>query len=54
MLPGFENLQYVSICSDNGVVPSRQQAITWINDDTVHWHMYASPGLIELKQSLVK
>ena len=25
--------------SDNGLVLNRQQAITWTNDDTIHWHM---------------
>ena len=31
-------------------MPSRHQAIIWINDDTVHWqiYIYALPDLIEL------
>ena len=35
----------VSIGSDNGLAPNRRQAITWTNDDPVHWRMYAPPGL---------
>ena len=27
------------IGSYNGMVPNRQHAITWSNDDTVHWYM---------------
>ena len=31
------NWQYTSIGSDNGLVPTRQQAIIWTNDDLVYW-----------------
>ena len=36
---GFSS-QYVSICSNYGLVPNRQQAIIWSNDDPVYWCMY--------------
>ena len=32
----------------NGLALNRQQAITWTNDDPVHWCIYALPGLSEL------
>ena len=35
--------------SDNGLEPVRQQAIIWINDSLVYWHIYASLGFNELK-----
>ena len=40
---GF-NWWTVIICSGNGLVSSRWEAITCGNNDTVHWHMYASAG----------
>ena len=42
------NCQYVCNGSGNGLVLNRQQAITWSNDDPVHWYIYASSGLNEL------
>ena len=33
------------IVSGNGLVSKRCQAIAWTNDVSVHWHIYASPGL---------
>ena len=36
------------IGSGNGLVPNRQQAIIWTNNDLVHWGLYASIGLSEL------
>ena len=33
------------ICSDNNLVPNRQQAIIWINDGLVYWPIYSSPGI---------
>ena len=36
-------LKFVIIGSGNGLV---HQAITWANDDTVHWLIYASSGLV--------
>ena len=29
----------------NGLAPDRWQAISWTNNDPVHWCLYASPGL---------
>ena len=40
---GF-NCQYVSIGSDNGLEPSRRQAIIWTNADPIHWRIYVAPG----------
>ena len=31
--------------SSNGLAPDRRQAITWTNDDPVHWRIYAVLGL---------
>ena len=36
-------------CSDKGLGPNGRQAITWRNDDPVHWRIYASLGIIVLK-----
>ena len=33
-----------SIGSRNGLAPNRRQAITWTNDDLVHWRIYAAIG----------
>ena len=30
--------------SGNGLVPSRQQAITWINTDPIHLRIFAALG----------
>ena len=46
------NWQKVSIVLGNGLVPSRQQAITWTNVGLVHWRMYicmsVNQGLVSL------
>ena len=42
------NWQYVRIGSVNGLAPNRRQAITWTNDDPVHWRIYAALGGDEL------
>ena len=36
LFPGIQ-LQYVITGSGNGLAPNRCQAITWTNDDPVHW-----------------
>ena len=41
-VPRGQYQQYSSIGSDNGLAPTRQQAIIWTNADRVHWHVYAS------------
>ena len=40
----IDNKKY-SFVWGNGLVPNRQQAITWTNDDPLHWHTYALSGL---------
>ena len=42
------NWQYSIISSDNGLAPTRQQAIIWANVDIIHRHLYVSLGLNEL------
>ena len=42
------NWQYVSIGSDNGLAPSRWQAIIWTNADPVHQRICAALGGDEL------
>ena len=42
------NWQYVGIGLGNGLVPNRQQAITWTNADPIHWCIYAALGGDEL------
>ena len=42
------NWQYVIICSENRLSPSRRQAFTWTNDDHVLWCYMASLGHSEL------
>ena len=44
---GF-NWQDISICSGNGLMPNRQQAITWANADPILWRIYAALGGDEL------
>ena len=39
---------YASIGLDNGLAPSRRQAIIWINDGIVYRRIYASLGRNEL------
>ena len=34
--------------SDNGLAPTRRQAIIWTNDGLNCWHIYASLGLKDL------
>ena len=34
--------------SDNGLVPTRRQAITWTNVDPIHWRIYEALGGDEL------
>ena len=41
-------LKYSTIGSDNGLAPSRRQAIIWTNGGIVYWRIYASLGLNEL------
>ena len=47
MFPGVQS-QWASIGLGNGLAPNRQQAITWTNDDPVHWRTYAALGGDEL------
>ena len=47
---GF-NWHEVIIDSCNGLVPKGQQAITWTNDDPVHWYIYGSPDIKELSSA---
>ena len=46
---GF-NQEYSSFGSDNGLAPTRRQAIIWTNDVLVSWRIYASLGLNVLTQ----
>ena len=39
------------IGSDNGLAPTRRQAIIWTNDAEFSWRMYASLGLNELTEA---
>ena len=39
------------MCPMEKKAPDRRQAISWTNDDTVHWRIYASPGINELGTS---
>ena len=44
-VPKVQNYQYFSIGSDNGLVPTRQQAIIWTNDGKIidaYMHHWAS------------
>ena len=42
------NWQYDSIGSDNGLAPSRRQAIILTNADPIHWRIYVALGGDEL------
>ena len=42
------NQWYSSIDSDNGLVPTRRQAIIWTNADPVHRRLYGAQGGDEL------
>ena len=46
--------QYVIIGSDNGLAPNRRQVIIWTDDGLVYWCIYASLGLNEFTQWLVR
>ena len=48
--------KYIISGSGNGLVQvlRRRQAITWTNDNPVHWHLYASSGLIVSVYSAAK
>ena len=39
-------------CSDNGMTPTRRQAIIWTNDGIVYWCIYVSLGL-DMSQSII-
>ena len=41
-------MKITGIGLDNGLVPMRRQAIIWINDDPIHWRLYATLGGDEL------
>ena len=43
------NCQKYSIGFDNGLVPNRQQAIIWSNEDLISWCIYVSLEHSELK-----
>ena len=38
----FSKIPIDSIGSYDGLAVNRRQAITWTNDDPIHWHIYAS------------
>ena len=42
------NWQKIIIGSGKGLAPNRRQAITWTNDDPVHWRIYSVHGGDEL------
>ena len=52
--PQGSNWQYYRIGSDNGLVPTRRQAIIWTKDGIVYWRIYASHGLDELTLLMLK
>ena len=43
------NEQYSNICSDNGLAPTRRQAIIWTNADPVYQCIYLALGRDELR-----
>ena len=45
------NQQYSIIGSDNGMAPTRRQAIIWTNDGLGCWRIYASLSLSELREA---
>ena len=47
-LPKSSNWQYSRIDSDNGLAPSRRQAIIWTKDDLGNWSVYVSHSLYEM------
>ena len=46
------NWQYVGIGSDNGLAPSRRQAIIWTNAHPINWRIYTALGGDELIHSV--
>ena len=36
----IDNMSCIS--SGNGLAPNRRQAITWTDDDPIHWRIYAA------------
>ena len=46
------NQRHSSIGSDDGLAPSRRQAIIRANDDLVYWRNYASLGLNDLNLNI--
>ena len=46
------NQQKSSIRTDNGLLPIKQQAITFTNDGLTHWRIFASLGLNESIQGM--
>ena len=44
----WSNSQYASIGSDNGLAPTRRQAIIWTNVGVLYWRIYGSLDLNEL------
>ena len=51
-IPKGSNWKYNSVSSDNGVAPTRRQAIIWTNDALVYWRIYLSLSLNELMNFL--
>ena len=45
MIPVDNNPAFLS---GNGLAPKSRQAITWTNDDPLHWRIYAALGGDEL------
>ena len=41
-------ISLIIIVSDNGLAPTRRQAVIWTNDGLVYWRIYASLGLNDL------
>ena len=52
-----KSIPVFTIGSGNGLEPNKQQAITWANDDPVHFNTLMSPGLfnpwVGLKSSTI-
>ena len=51
---GRINILYSNIGSNNGLAPTRRQAIIWTNADPIHWHIYAALGGDELTLIIVR
>ena len=41
------------MCSDNGLVPNRRQAVFWTNADPFRWRIYAALGGGELMEEII-